>query len=111
MLSDWISMEHYRLHVVENLPDSHLKQATISAIHSSLARLGQDPHSLAGSAECLICSSRPKPVLKLGDRKVHAAGLALVVGHADHPGTNHQGSNVPDGNHAHPRTAAHASGR
>jgi len=41
MLSEWIAVEHYRLHTVESWPASAFKQAALGAIHSALGSLGQ----------------------------------------------------------------------
>mgnify|MGYP001544346772 CR=1 FL=1 len=55
----WISMEHYRLHLVEEWPDSPYKQATLAAIRSAIGSLSCG--SLAPAAEsCSICRGREK---------------------------------------------------
>ncbi len=78
MITDWIAMEHYRLHVVENWPDSPLREVTLAAIHSKLASFGQEPHLTTGARGCSICSSR------LRTPGVHAVELKLRVV-AEHP--------------------------
>ena len=55
--SEWITMEHYRLHTVEAWPDSPRKNASLAAIHSALAALTRDSHP---KTECAICSGRSK---------------------------------------------------
>jgi hypothetical protein len=32
----WLSMEHYRLHIAEEWPDGPYKEATLAAIHSTI---------------------------------------------------------------------------
>jgi len=79
MLAAWIAMEHYRLHTVENWPASPLKNATLTAIRSALASLGEDPSG--APASCAICSLRSKsPVASnhLGSR----SGSAVSETHA-----------------------------
>jgi hypothetical protein len=50
-VNQWIAMEHYRLHTVEEWPASPYKDATLAAIYSSLEGLsryvphGGSPHS------------------------------------------------------------------
>ena len=50
MYRDFLAMEHYRLHVIEQWPDSPVKKAGLAAVRSTLA-------SLAGIAkfECDTC--------------------------------------------------------
>ena len=55
MLSQWIAVEHYRLHLAERWPDSPHKEATLAAIHSTLASLRQDSRSATVSLECVVC--------------------------------------------------------
>jgi hypothetical protein len=57
--SEWIAMEHYRLHTVEAWPESPRKNASLEAIHSALGALMADP---AGhrQPDCDICRSRNK---------------------------------------------------
>lgn len=72
-MNQWIAMEHYRLHTVEEWPDSPFKEATLAAIYSSLAALAR--FSPAGTApyRCQTCRNgmgriyltakrRPEPV-------------------------------------------------
>ncbi len=55
MRQQWIASEHHRLHTVEGWPDSPHKEATLRAIHSTLASLRSDQSITPG---CPICSSR-----------------------------------------------------
>jgi len=50
MYRDFLAMEHYRLHVMEQWPDSPVKRAALAAVRATLA-------SLAGLAEfeCDLC--------------------------------------------------------
>jgi hypothetical protein len=63
MLSLWIAVEHDRLHLVERWPDSPRKEATLAAIYSTLASLGQDSQSPTVSPECVVCYARRAAVL------------------------------------------------
>ena len=58
MRNQWIAAEHYRLHTVEEWPDSPHKDATLRAIYSSIASLGQDPSINAEFPGCEVCLSR-----------------------------------------------------
>jgi hypothetical protein len=60
MRLQWLSMEHYRLHIVEEWPDGFYKKATLAAIHSTIERAGQNSGGPVGAPECLICLSRTK---------------------------------------------------
>ena len=55
MMPEWIAMEHYRLHTVEQWPDGPYKTATLDAIHASLTSLTRDTPQ---SPVCSICSKR-----------------------------------------------------
>ena len=68
MLGSWISMEHYRLHCIEDWADSPRKWATLAAIHSSLERLASSVALL--ETTCMVCTTRRNEsvVLKLPSR-------------------------------------------
>jgi len=57
---EWLAVEHYRLHVVEEWPDGPHKHAALAAIHSSLKSL-TSRHPEMGDPYCEICSSRERP--------------------------------------------------
>jgi len=63
MISEWIAVEHYRLHLVEKWPHSPRKDATLAAIHSTLSSLDQHWRS-ATAQTCMVCSSEPRGVLE-----------------------------------------------
>jgi hypothetical protein len=56
---EWLAMEHYRLHVVEESPDSPHKHAALAAIHSTLDSLTKR-HPELGCPPCEVCSSRTR---------------------------------------------------
>ena len=56
---EWLAVEHYRLHVVEEWPDGPHKHAALAAIRSSLASLTKR-HPEMGDPYCEICSSRER---------------------------------------------------
>jgi hypothetical protein len=60
MRYQWIASEHHRLHTVEGWQDSSYKEATLRAIHSTLASLTQDPMVAASLPACEVCLSRRK---------------------------------------------------
>lgn len=60
---EWIAMEHHRLHLIEEWPDSPHKQAALAAIHSTLEGLLRT-HRHGDLPVCEVCLSRPNaPVL------------------------------------------------
>jgi hypothetical protein len=58
MRYQWIASEHHRLHTVEGWPDSPYKEATLHAIHSTLASLAQGPGVAGSLPPCEMCLSR-----------------------------------------------------
>lgn len=58
---EWIAMEHHRLHLVEEWPDSPHKAAALAAIHSTLEGLLRTQRPGAPVLMCEICLSRVKP--------------------------------------------------
>jgi hypothetical protein len=75
MRYQWIASEHHRLHTVEAWPESPYKDATLRAIHSTLASLAQDASLATGFPACEVCLSRrrnsavvPFPVSQQGER-------------------------------------------
>jgi len=69
-MNQWIAVEHYRLHTIEEWPDSPYKEATLAAIHAALTSLASDPRAGAPVAACNICRTRRRvsPVLGFPDR-------------------------------------------
>jgi hypothetical protein len=55
---EWGAAEHYRLHTVEEWPNSRRKEATLAAIYSRLVSLSWGPQVAARPLECGICLSR-----------------------------------------------------
>jgi hypothetical protein len=64
MLSNWIAVEHYRLHLVERWPNSPHKEATLAAVYSALASLERDSRSATASQECIVCRTRRASVVE-----------------------------------------------
>ena len=58
MQLQWFATEHYRLHCVEEWPDSPRKEATLAAIQSTLVSLSRDLQSGSAIQACEICLSR-----------------------------------------------------
>ena len=57
-IAQWIKVEHYRLHCVEQWPDSPYKQALLAGIRSALEgrRTSLAPIE---PEQCVVCASRP----------------------------------------------------
>jgi hypothetical protein len=61
MFSDSLSMEHYRLHVIEQWPEGRIKQAALTAVRSTIeGLLRRDPATGAGWT-CITCSAPMAP--------------------------------------------------
>lgn len=63
MYSQWIQMEHYRLHSVENWPDGAYKRATLAAIHSTLRSLFSIRLVESLPLQCSVCLERKRRVV------------------------------------------------
>jgi len=81
MQKQWVAMEHYRLHMVDEWPDSPYKQATLAAIQSTLASLLREAGAATSQKECAICMSRKKAskVLEFPTTARFAAGCTNVA--------------------------------
>jgi len=74
MSNQWLAMEHYRLHEVEQWPEGRKKCATLAAIRSSMESLCRDPSPLPGYSNCLICLGRMKKAAVHEFRSPNLAG-------------------------------------
>ncbi len=59
MIRNWLMVEHHRLHVVEQWPESPHRNATLAAIRKSIQTLTWDNGALAGFAHCAQCGNAP----------------------------------------------------
>jgi len=57
-LTQWLRMEHYRLHCVEQWPEGPHKQTALAGIHSALQSLQLECHLPIEPAVCMVCASR-----------------------------------------------------
>lgn len=60
MNKQWLAMEHYRMHVIEQWPDSPRKHAALAAARSAIASL-QDADPTLAAEVCLVCAGRQHP--------------------------------------------------
>jgi len=58
MQNQWVLMEHYRLHTVEEWPEGPRKRATIAAILATLESLAHQGAQCA--PKCSVCEGRKK---------------------------------------------------
>ena len=81
MQKQWVAMEHYRLHMVEEWPDSPYKQATLAAIQSTLVSLLPEAGVATSQQQCAICMSRKRTskVLDFPSATPIAAGCTTVA--------------------------------
>ena len=64
MNGNWLAMEHYRLHVVENWPDRPAKDAALAAIQSTMASLLRIRPAEGLEFECCICGASHAATLR-----------------------------------------------
>ena len=66
MYSQWIGMEHYRMHLFEAWPDGPRKEANLAAVRSALKALEQAAPVAAPLFVCEICAARRRtaPVIE-----------------------------------------------
>ena len=60
MHQQWVAMEHYRLHMVEEWSDSPYKKATLAGIQSTLASLLREAGVATSQQQCAICMTRKR---------------------------------------------------
>jgi hypothetical protein len=84
MRLQWLSMEHYRLHMVEEWPDGFYKEATLAAIHSAMSAPGRSRgagvHHLPEPKEKLGTPRIPSEIGVL-KRIIHTANLQCIMKH------------------------------
>ncbi len=80
-IGQWIKIEHYRLHTVEQWPRSAHKEAVLASIHSALERLYADLPAPFGPPRCMVCASRraESAVLQFPARPQHAPGITRLA--------------------------------
>jgi hypothetical protein len=78
MLKEWIAIEHYRLHAVEQWHHTEYKRASLAAIRSTLdSLLAQDNSQVAFT--CSVCQSRKNAVLPIDRRSPGIASQGLAI--------------------------------
>jgi hypothetical protein len=60
MHSEWLAVEHYRIHVMERWPDGPCKEAGLAAARSALESLGRALPK-GSSFACATCAARRQP--------------------------------------------------
>lgn len=58
MYTEWLAMEHYRMHLIERWPDSDRKEASLAAVRSAIAGLESAAPAEASAFFCDVCHSR-----------------------------------------------------
>ena len=61
MHTEWLAVEHYRLHLMERWPEGSMKEAGLAAARSALESLTRDVPKSA-SYVCSICASRRRSI-------------------------------------------------
>jgi hypothetical protein len=62
MHGEWLAMEHYRIHVMEQWPDGPRKDVGLAAARSALERLLRAASPNESAFTCVICASRRQSV-------------------------------------------------
>jgi hypothetical protein len=80
-IGQWIRMEHYRLHCVEEWPDSSHKDATLISIRSALQRLETASTAAVEPAQCMVCASRKTKwvVLQMPSRSTGSPAITRLT--------------------------------
>jgi len=80
-IAQWMKMEHYRLHAVEEWPESAHKQAVLAAIHFTMERLLGDLPAPFDPPGCMVCASRKggSVVLQFPTRSQNAPGITRLA--------------------------------
>ena len=81
MQRDWLAMEHYRLHVMEQWPESLRKEAGLAAVQATLDSMERtDPAACAKfvCAECLA-KVRRAPVIRFPLVDIGAARSSIAA--------------------------------
>jgi hypothetical protein len=76
MLNQWIAIEHYRLHAVEQWQDTEYKRTALAAIRSTLDRLSARG-TFHVSFTCSVCQSRKNTVWPIERKSPSIAPEAL----------------------------------
>ena len=58
MYTEWLAIEHYRLHLMEEWPEGARKDAGVAAARSALNSLERTAPVNSAVFECAICSGR-----------------------------------------------------
>jgi hypothetical protein len=59
MIRNWLMVEHHRLHLVEQWPESAHRSATLAAIRKSIETLTCNYSGAASHSHCTQCGSTP----------------------------------------------------
>ena len=80
-IGQWIRMEHYRLHCVEEWRDSSHKDAALMSIRSALQRLETASTAAVEPAQCMVCASRKTKsvVLQLPSRSTGSPAITRLA--------------------------------
>jgi len=79
IIAQWINIEHYRLHCVEEWPDSSYKRAALAGIRSVLERLTASLAPIEAEP-CILCASRrTDPVVLTFSAKQEAPAITRLA--------------------------------
>jgi hypothetical protein len=72
MHRDWLAMEHYRLHVIEQWPYGPEKEARLAAVHATIESLARTAPLDEPPFECATCitAQNKARLLRFPDRHV-----------------------------------------
>jgi hypothetical protein len=94
MYSEWLAVEHHRIHVMELWPDGARKEAGLASARSALASLDQTAPQ-GCSFECATCAGRRRIVTVIPcAQRVHRDNIYLHE-HNRHENDSHEDDSVP----------------
>jgi hypothetical protein len=69
MYTEWLAMEHYRMHLIETWPDGARKQASLASARAAIMGLERIAPAEASGFCCGVCTGRSRdlPVADLTD--------------------------------------------
>ena len=81
MIRQWMNVEHYRLHCIEEWPDSPHKEAVLAGIRSALESLESSSLAPLETPQCIVCASRKTEatVLMFPSRSQHSPAITRLA--------------------------------
>lgn len=65
MYTEWLAIEHYRLHLIEEWPEGARKAAGLAAVRAALDSLERNAPNQCSNFKCAVCCGRSAAPLKV----------------------------------------------